>query len=205
MLQRESPLVDGLTLAYGTHDAGLDPMVRRVSDVRTSTIRKLGTGHQLVTKNLAPILLHVVAHVPGVHRIMGGIPLEACFILDPDGNPVPAPDLETWARVNDDIEARRVGLTHFSDRTKLSTLFLGINHGRTKKRPLHFETIDEDGNILRFMTWREAFEAHQRLVEEYLLGHPEVSVRKNDLREKPALPERRTAWERLRYEGKDRF
>jgi len=132
--------------------------------------------------------------------------LDMHYVLDDEGNPVPATDLITWAKALDNIELRRVGLTKFSDRTEISTVFLGLDHGFTKKRPLLFETLTQFGQggdeMDRYGTWQEAVDGHRKVVETYLLENPEVRIRRSDIRDKYRPVERRSVWERLRFDDK---
>ena len=63
---------------------------------------------------------------------------------------------------------RRVGLTYITTTIFVSTVFLGINHGRDE-RPLWFETMvfgseaDEDQEHCE--TWIEAMDQHERIVQ----------------------------------------
>jgi hypothetical protein len=132
--------------------------------------------------------------------------IEGHFTLDDEGNPVPCFDVLEWAKLLDNIEDRRVGLTTFSDKSKISTVFLGLDHSVTRHRPLLFETMVEGASMDvqdRYATWAEAKEGHAKFVEEYLLENPGVRVKKTDLRDRPRRAERRSTWERLRFEDKD--
>lgn len=129
-------------------------------------------------------------------------------MLDDEGNPVPATDLLEWAKALDDIEHRRVGITKFSDGTTISTVFLGLDHGLSRRRPLLFEGLvqfkDGGDEQDRYATWQEALDGHRKLVELYLLEHPGVTARKNDYHERYVPIQRRSAWERLRFDD-DKF
>jgi len=128
--------------------------------------------------------------------------LEGHYLLDDDGNAVPATDLIEWAKILDNINERRVGETTFSDKTKISTVFLGLDHGihghvRLFETMIHFGEGGDETE--RWRTWKEALEGHLGFVKEHVLVHPEVRIIKNDIREKPLRGERRSVWERLRF------
>ncbi len=66
---------------------------------------------------------------------------------------------------------RRVAETSI-DEFRISTVFLGLDHGFGKGDPLLFETMvfSPEGDPLqmnRYFTWEEAKEGHRAFVEEY--------------------------------------
>ncbi len=126
------------------------------------------------------------------------MPVPSHYVVDDDGNPVPETDLTKWAKILDDIKRRRVAQTTFTSGVKVSTVFLGLNHG-TVDKPLLFETWVEgkgalDDDMTRTPTWAEALDAHRTAVREIVgNGH---KVKKNDEWGRPHV-ERRSQWDRL--------
>lgn len=99
------------------------------------------------------------------------------YILDDDGNPMPMPDLITWAewyeqhkeRTNWIVAKETIGAV------EISTVFLGLDHNYGTGPPLLFETMcftgkrheefDGEGFFDRYATREEAAEGHRRIVE----------------------------------------
>jgi hypothetical protein len=77
-------------------------------------------------------------------------------------------DVETYAKNYEDFNSRIVGNTTIGD-VRISTVFLGIDHAFTEKRPLWFETMifggKHDGYQKRFETIEEAEAGHKKAVE----------------------------------------
>lgn len=69
---------------------------------------------------------------------------------------------------------QRVALTEIPGGTKVSTVFLGLEHGSDNQgRPLLFETLpfSKDGESMddymeRYATWEDAEEGHNRIVAQ---------------------------------------
>lgn len=63
---------------------------------------------------------------------------------------------------------RRVALTEIDSSARVSTVWLGINHGMSKERPLIFETMsnedDEWVECRRYSTEEEALKGHAEVV-----------------------------------------
>lgn len=89
------------------------------------------------------------------------------YILDDEHNPVAAGLLE-WAEYFENPHNRRVR-EDFVGSTRISTIFLGLNHQwLPNKPPLIFETMVFGGQIdcqqTRYSTWNEAVAGHQAIV-----------------------------------------
>ena len=102
-------------------------------------------------------------------------------ILDKDNNVVPC-DLETWGEWFS-AHDRCVKLS-IQDDTRVSTVFLGIDHG-FGETPLWFETMvfmgpDDwlDRDTERYTTWDEAVEGHGRMVAKVFKPTPILALPK---------------------------
>ena len=71
----------------------------------------------------------------------------------------------TWARFFDNPQSRRVKHVKIF-RTRISTVFLGLDHSWGDGPPLLFETMifggKHDGYKTRCSTWAEALEMHKK-------------------------------------------
>lgn len=102
----------------------------------------------------------------------------ARYILDDDGNPVPCPDLITWANwfeqasvPRDDGQCdRHVAVSlrgELGKETMISTVFLGLDHSLTPGAPpLLFETM-----IFRPDSTADDYQERYTTREEALAGH----------------------------------
>jgi len=93
------------------------------------------------------------------------------YVLNDRHEAIPCDDLEIWARMFGDAEARRVGADDVGP-YRISTVFLGLDHNFGEGPPLLFETMvfspgDDDGDMERCSTWAEAEVMHARFVERY--------------------------------------
>ena len=83
------------------------------------------------------------------------------YILE-EKTPVKCDDLIKWAQENT-MENRRVADSE-KDGVRVSTVFLGIDHGYDGKGPVLFETMifggDHDEDVLRYTTWEDAVIGH---------------------------------------------
>lgn len=82
--------------------------------------------------------------------------------------PVPVADLLEWGRWFQDVEDRRVALTHVGG-IRISTVFLGLDHGFGEEGPpILFETMTfgwpMNDECWRYATWDEAVAGHRRAV-----------------------------------------
>jgi len=88
------------------------------------------------------------------------------YILD-GKNPVLCRDLIKWANWFETAN-RHVAQTYVEN-TRISTVFLGLDHQFNKGKPLLFETmvfgdpLDEEMN--RYATWAEAKKGHGKMVQ----------------------------------------
>lgn len=70
--------------------------------------------------------------------------------------------------------------------SRISTVFLGIDHNFGEGEPILFETLIEGGpkndHMERYRTWDDAIAGHQRLLKELSHGHTPIAI------EQPAPP-----------------
>lgn len=90
----------------------------------------------------------------------------SCGMYRLDGHePVQCADLSEWAQWFD-TSKRIVAQDDLSDGTRVSTVFLGIDHNFSGGPPLLFETMifggANDGYQVRYSTWAEAEDGHRR-------------------------------------------
>ncbi len=82
--------------------------------------------------------------------------------------PVLVEDLIEWAK-NFEIENRRVAQTVLPNGTRVSTVFLGLDHNYGDGEPILFETMifggNHDQHQERYSTWEEAEEGHKQAVK----------------------------------------
>lgn len=85
------------------------------------------------------------------------------YYLDNNHNPVPTDDTKKAFEGD-----RRVSLNYIGD-VKISTVFLGMEHGYVEGKPIIFETMifggEYDEYQARYCTWNEALEGHERAVK----------------------------------------
>lgn len=87
--------------------------------------------------------------------------------------PVPVYDLLEWAKWFDTAD-RIVKQDSLPGEVRVSTVFLGIDHGYFDGHPLLFETMvfspDKNNNhIRRYSTWEEAEAGHEEII--HLIQH----------------------------------
>lgn len=102
------------------------------------------------------------------------------YTLDDNHQPQPCTMMQ-WAagyeeRTKRGVKSsRHVDLTVFKNGTRVSTVFLGMDHGWGDGEPVLFETMifdgPHDGYMERYYTWDEAIQGHQRAVK---LAKPNV-------------------------------
>lgn len=92
------------------------------------------------------------------------------YILD-GHTPVPAPDLETWARWYQNPENFIVAKDTAPDGAQVSTVFLALDHnffGVAGGQPILFETMvfggPLNGEQVRYATWDEAVAGHAEML-----------------------------------------
>lgn len=99
------------------------------------------------------------------------------YILAEDGKTaVPCDDLMTWAK-SQDLDKRRVDWTELHDGTvKVSTVFLGPDHGFCDGAPLLWETMifggEHDEYQERYSTYEDAVAGHAVAVKLAAEGAP---------------------------------
>ena len=93
--------------------------------------------------------------------------------------PVPAKSLGEWARLYSDIKNRRVAHDHFGE-TRVSTVFLAIDHSWGEGPPILFETMVFGGPLDleqdRCETWEQAEAMHKRMCERVLEAQLGITV-----------------------------
>ena len=95
------------------------------------------------------------------------------YVLNEAGDPVPEPDLMTWAQFMEQNDARRIARDEIGD-VSVSTVFLGLDHSFTNGPPLLYETMvfggPHDGCMDRYSTRDEAMAGHVRFVRAIQAG-----------------------------------
>lgn len=85
-----------------------------------------------------------------------------------DQKPVEEPDFMKWAKWFETAD-RHVKKTELPDGVKISTVFLGMDHGFMSDVPILFETMvfggEHDQYQERYSTWDEAEAGHQRAID----------------------------------------
>ena len=90
------------------------------------------------------------------------------YILDENGNPVPEPDLLTWAKWFGDLEKTRVASDMIGqtggEQIHVSTIFLGIDHGFGTSDPVLWETMIFGG-------YHDQYQERYTSREDAVVGH----------------------------------
>lgn len=91
------------------------------------------------------------------------------YILDANGNPVPCDDAVIWGKWFEDGHNRRVAFDQVAPDCKVSTIFLGIDHGYDGRlAPILYETMVFGGPLdeetARYCTREEALAGHAAMV-----------------------------------------
>lgn len=82
---------------------------------------------------------------------------------DKKGNRI---SMESWAALVEDFNYKLVKVTEIAD-VKVSTVWLGLDHGFGGNRPVIFETMTFPGqDCERHCTLQEAIVGHERMVEQ---------------------------------------
>lgn len=98
-----------------------------------------------------------------------------------DKTPVACDDMSEWAEAQK-TQDRQVKETFFDDGTRISTVFLGLDHNHVGGKPLLFETMvfsdcqDINEEMWRYSTWQEAETGHEVMVERVQDCHPELWI-----------------------------
>ena len=93
------------------------------------------------------------------------------YILNDAGEPVKVDDVAVWGQwFQGSAEQRRVALTELAPEIRISTVFLGADHGwRPGEPPILYETLvfggELDGQMDRYGTRDEAVAGHEAMVE----------------------------------------
>jgi hypothetical protein len=92
--------------------------------------------------------------------------------------PVSCSDLMTWAQWYETAD-RQVADSMQGD-VRVSTVFLGLDHGFGDGPPVLFETMvfinGSGGDMERYCTWDEAVEGHQRMVMQVFKPTPILAL-----------------------------
>jgi hypothetical protein len=98
------------------------------------------------------------------------------YILDERNNIVPVEDVlqwGTWFEEASHTRRRCVQETILPDRTRISTVFLGIDHNVLGDIPILFETMVfsagslDDMDMQRYSTWDAAHAGHDQMVAKW--------------------------------------
>lgn len=96
------------------------------------------------------------------------------YILQ-DKKAVVCPDLTKWAKQFSQAD-RAVQKTVFPNDTRVSTVFLGLDHRFGEGPPLLFETMvfggPLDGEMDRYETWEDAVEGHKTMADRVIAEGP---------------------------------
>lgn len=117
------------------------------------------------------------------------------YILDDDLNPIPVSMEESmdWCKRNkeDWQDKKRMALTEFTCGTRVSTVFLGLDHNHGDGTPILFETLvfDKHGDsddMTRYTTFDNAIQGHKETVDRVCMTSPVVLViEKEHLKQRP--------------------
>ncbi len=93
------------------------------------------------------------------------------YILDENKEPIQV-DVDVWCRWSEDIDNRRVAITGPEYGRRVSTIFLGTDHGFCGGKPILFESMLFDGSFEdkdsdRYCTYEEAVAGHDLMVENH--------------------------------------
>ena len=90
------------------------------------------------------------------------------YVLGPNHEVILTKSVARWAEMMESAD-RVVGNTMIGE-TRISTVFLGIDHGLDASRPLFFETMVFGGPLdqaqWRCSTWEEAEAQHREVVKQ---------------------------------------
>lgn len=104
------------------------------------------------------------------------------YILNEHGEPVPCEDLLEWARWLETNRAQRVVKKDEIDGSRVSTVFLGLDHSFGDGPPVIFETLvfdgPMDGEMDRYSTRIEALIGHAAMVERVRAAQGKNEVQK---------------------------
>lgn len=91
------------------------------------------------------------------------------YILNGQGDPVPEPDTIRWAQwFEGSTNQRRIAFTQIEERVKVSTVFLGLDHGWEGGPPVLWETMifggKHDSDMWRYTSKDDALIGHDYAV-----------------------------------------
>jgi len=90
---------------------------------------------------------------------------------DRQGNKIE--DVLEWSMMLGDESYKKVGDEHLANGLHVSTIWLGLDHGYKRHKPLIFETMAFNGSDMmgilqeRYYTEAEAIEGHNEIVAQY--------------------------------------
>lgn len=91
------------------------------------------------------------------------------YILDANKDVIPTTTFEEYCYFMEGCSTKRIHETYVDD-SRVSTVFLGIDHSHDGTPPLFFETMvfrgPEGGLCKRYSTWDEAYAGHESVVKE---------------------------------------
>jgi len=97
------------------------------------------------------------------------------YVLNEQGQPMPEPDLLTWARWMENIDARRVEYTELESGAWISTVFLGLDHSWAPfTDPLSYKPVLWETMIFEEGTQQALFQRRYVSREDALRGHWEA-------------------------------
>jgi hypothetical protein len=97
------------------------------------------------------------------------------YILDDQNNPVEVEGDIAWVWGEEHPQRKIVGLTRFPNGTRVSTVFLSLDHGWNGGPPVLWETMifeneKYDGWQDRYITYKDAVDGHLYVVKTLLAG-----------------------------------
>lgn len=106
------------------------------------------------------------------------------LLFDKEGKKI---TIEEYGRLAEDMTYKRVAETTLPDKTWISTVWLGVNHGINSKNLILFETMVfpsrmkmKERDCERYSTLEEAKKGHERMVERWTKKLESAKRRKND-------------------------
>ena len=114
------------------------------------------------------------------------------YVLDAEHRPIGEPDLDVWARWMMDFDNHRRVAEDFTRFHRISTVFLGFDHGWGKGPPILFETmvfereaaiketfgrlmpVHDDVEQWRYASWDDAVTGHAAILSRYRRAEEEA-------------------------------
>ena len=123
------------------------------------------------------------------------------YILDDEFNPIAVSHDDPRNLVGDEEDwepKRRMALTKFTSGTRVSTVFLGIDHNHGDGTPILFETMAFDDNgsdadmMVRYTTFDKAIQGHKQIVGKVrMLSRDSLILESEYIKERPPVPPRK--------------